>query len=85
MSTTTFTACPICKKRVEFCRCVENVKENRYKVVIDHLYLLSLQELLHLCNLQKSWDIQYNNPKVQKIWEEYREERKDRKCDKNAQ
>lgn len=70
------TYCPICGKRVELCGCCFNIKENKYRVVLDHLYLLSIQEILHLCNLQKQMNIDYLNPKIQKINEEFIENRK---------
>lgn len=56
--------CPICLYPISNCQCKYGSgarREARYEVIRDHLYMLSDEQLQHLINVQKSWQISYSD------------------------
>ena len=56
--------CPICNNDTEHCQCLRTVHDDRYKykrlkVVLDHLYLFSYEQLEHIKSLEKYWGTDY--------------------------
>ena len=74
----TMAKCPICE--YESCQCIYagNAHPDRYKrrqVVLDHLYLLSDEEIRHIQWLQAYWQISYEDPEKEAIREKFIKER----------
>lgn len=70
--------CPICE--YESCQCIYagNAHPDRYKrrqVVLDHLYLLSDEEIRHIQWLQAHWQTSYEDPEKEAISEKFIKER----------
>lgn len=70
--------CPICE--YESCQCIYagNAHPDRYKrrqVVLDHLYLLSDEEIRHIQWLQAYWQTSYEDPEKEAIREKFIKER----------
>lgn len=58
--------CPICGYRFKRCQCrywgsAHPDMSKNADVVKDHLYLLSVKQLLHLIKLQKFWQTSYED------------------------
>ena len=67
--------CPICGYKFDMCQCRfgGNAHPNRSKriaVVTDRLYLLNARQLAHLINLQRHWQISYDDPEKMGIYRE---------------
>ena len=74
----TMAKCPICE--YESCQCIYagNAHPDRYKrrqVVLDHLYLLSDEEIMHIQWLQAYWQTSYEDPEKEAIREKFIKER----------
>ena len=74
----TMAKCPICE--YESCQCIYagNAHPDRYKrrqVVLDHLYLLSDEEIRHIQWLQAYWHTSYEDPEKEAIREKFIKER----------
>ena len=74
----TMAKCPICE--YESCQCIYagNAHPDRYKrrqVVLDHLYLLSDEEIRHIQWLQAYWQTSYEDPEKEAIMEKFIKER----------
>lgn len=73
------TICPICKYNVSRCQCMfsGSCHPDRSKVrtvVTDHLYLLSPEQLEHVIDLQRRWQISYGDEEKNKILDELKGE-----------
>lgn len=73
------TICPICQYRITDCQCLFSGsahpdRSNRRKVVCDHLYLLSNEQIRHIQNLQSFWQTSYSDVNMNNIVEELKEE-----------
>ena len=72
------TICPICQYRITDCQCLfsgsahpDNSK--RREVVLDHLYLLSNEQIRHIQKLQSFWQTSYSDVNMNNIVEELKE------------
>lgn len=73
--------CPICKYEIKHCQCrfggsAHPDRHTEFKVVLDHLYLLSKRQLKHIIKLERYWQISYGDEKRTKILAKLEEERK---------
>ena len=67
--------CPVCGYKFEMCQCLflgssHPDRSKRTKVVSDHLYLLSPDQLAHFIKLQRYWHISYDDPEKMDILKE---------------
>lgn len=58
--------CPICGYELKECQCyfggnAHPDREKQRQVVLDHLYLLSENQLKHIIELEKFWQISYGD------------------------
>ena len=56
--------CPICEYEISGCQCLYSGsahpdRNDKRRVVFDHLYLLSPMQLQHVISLEKHWQISY--------------------------
>ena len=56
--------CPICEYAISGCQCLYSGsahpdRNDKKRVVFDHLYLLSPMQLQHVISLEKHWQISY--------------------------
>lgn len=77
------TICPICQYRITDCQCrfsgsAHPDNSKRREVVLDHLYLLSNEQIKHLQNLQSFWQTSYSDVNMNNIVEELKEAQNDR-------
>lgn len=73
------TKCPICKYELGYCQCMFGVsahpnREKRREVVLDHLYLLTDEQIKHIIKLQKQWQTSYGDNERSRILEELKGE-----------
>lgn len=66
--------CPICEYQLDQCQCYfagsgHPDRSKRRKVVFDHLYLLSLSQLMHVVELERRWNISYADPELDAIFD----------------
>lgn len=66
--------CPICEYRIDQCQCrfsgsAHPDRDKRMTVVLDHLYLLSESQLVHIIELERWWDVSYTDPELAAISE----------------
>lgn len=64
--------CPICGYKFDICICdvpgsSHPYRAKRQKVVMEHLYLLTPEQLRWFIHLQKKWNIEYKDPELHKI------------------
>ena len=69
--------CPICNYELNYCQCLfgghgHPDRSKRKEVVFHHLYLFSEEQVKHLINLEKYWQISYGNDERNHIFEELR-------------
>lgn len=62
--TETNEKCPICEYEISGCQCIYSGsahpdRNDKRRVVFDHLYLLSPMQLQHVISLEKHWQISY--------------------------
>lgn len=74
--------CPICDYKFNMCQCrfggnAHPDRSKRITVVTDHLYLLSPSQLMHLIDLQRHWQISYDDPEKMYIYREMKGENDD--------
>ena len=74
--------CPICKYEFKHCQCPYGGKAHpnrsvRARVVFEHIYLLSDEQIEHLKKVQKMWRISYSDEEKEKIVKELESERKE--------
>jgi hypothetical protein len=73
------TICPICEYQISYCQCLFSGSAHpdtskRREVVLDHLYLLSNEQIKHLQNLQSFWQTSYSDESMNEIVKELKEE-----------
>lgn len=79
--------CPICNYEIGAtpgCQCLYggSCHPNRSKrrdVVLDHLYLLSDEQIKHIVELEKYWQISYSDDEKEAVVDELKEDAKIRK------
>ena len=59
--------CPICDYEFEHCQCAfggsaHPNRSKRREVVLHHLYLLTPEQVNHIIELEKYWQIDYGDP-----------------------
>ncbi len=64
--------CPICGYEIIYCQCLFGGSAHpdrckRREVVFDHLYLFSDEQIKHLMNLEKHWQISYGDNERKQI------------------
>ena len=69
--------CPICEYRLDQCQCrfagsAHPDRTKRRKVVLDHLYLLSKSQLMHIIELERWWSTSYTDPELNAILDKIR-------------
>ena len=74
--------CPICKYEFKHCQCAYGGKAHpnrsvRARVVFEHIYLLSDEQIEHLKKVQKMWRISYSDEEKEKIVKELESEMKE--------
>ena len=74
--------CPICDYKFDMCQCrfggsAHPDRSKRIAVVMDHLYLLSPRQLAHVINLQRHWQIGYDDSEKMDIYRELKGENND--------
>lgn len=67
--------CPICKYPIGMCQCcfggtAHPNRSKRREVVLHHLYLLTEEQVKHVIDLEKQWQISYVDPEREKILKE---------------
>ena len=70
--------CPICKYQINQCQCrfsgsAHPDRNKRREVVLDHLYLLSRYQLMHVIELERWWSMSYTDSERNKILDELKE------------
>lgn len=58
--------CPICGYKFKMCQCrfagsAHPDRDKQMSVVNEHLYLLSVRQIIHVLKLQKFWQISYGD------------------------
>lgn len=66
--------CPICDYEIKDCQCIfggtaHPDRSKRKTVVFDHLYLFEKEQIEHLVNLQRTWQISYGDDELEKEYE----------------
>lgn len=69
------TKCPICDYEIQHCQCTfagsaHPDRSKRREVVLHHLYLLSKEQLEHIIELERYWQIDYGDPEMREIAKE---------------
>lgn len=67
--------CPICKYPIGECQCyfggtAHPCRSKNREVVLHHLYLLTEEQVKHVIDLEKQWQISYADPEREKILKE---------------
>ncbi len=65
--------CPICNYCFEMCQCKYGGKTHpdnskKARVVADHIYLLSDEQIEHLKQVQKCWNISYDDEEMNQFF-----------------
>lgn len=76
--------CPICNYEIKECQCVfggtaHPDRSKRKIVVFDHLYLFEKEQIEHLINLQRAWQISYGDDELEQEYEKLLKELKGEK------
>lgn len=71
--------CPICRYDIGRCQCrfggsAHPDRSKRRTVVLDHLYLFSEEQINHIVNLEKSWQVSYGDAELNEILKELKKE-----------
>lgn len=74
--------CPVCDYLFNMCQCgfggnAHPDRSKRARVVADHIYLLSDEQIGHLKQIQKWWSIVYDDEEMNQILEELESEVKE--------
>lgn len=69
-----YDTCPICEYKIPQCQCrfggsAHPDRSKRIDVVLDHLYLFSLEQIKHIIDLEKWWQISYGDEERAQILE----------------
>lgn len=62
--------CPICNYELKMCQCLFDCHPDRTKireVVLDHLYLLTDEQIKHIQYLEKYWNTSYVDEEKEEI------------------
>ena len=75
--------CPICGYKFDMCQCrfggsPHPDRSKRIAVVTDHLYLLSPRQLAHVIDLQRHWQVSYDDPEKMDIYRELKGEKNEK-------
>lgn len=76
--------CPICNYDIEHCQCRfggsgHPDRSKRRHVVLDHLYLFSVEQIEHILELEKYWQTSYGDKECSRIRNElFKEYKNDR-------
>ena len=78
--------CPICDYEIKDCQCIFSGaahpdRSNRKIIIFDHLYLFEKEQIEHLINLQRAWQISYGDDELE---QEYKNLLKGLKGEKDA-
>lgn len=76
--------CLICDYEIKDCQCIFSGtahpdRSKRKIVVFDHLYLFEKEQIEHLINLQKAWQISYVDDELEQEYEKLLKELKGEK------
>ena len=76
--------CPICDYSFDMCQCrfagnAHPDRSKRARVVADHIYLLSDEQIEHLKQVQKWWSISYGDEEMNQILDKYKAESENEK------
>lgn len=76
--------CPICNYELKMCQCLfsGDYHPDRTKireVVLDHLYLLTDEQIKHIQYLEKHWNVSYVDKEKEEIKRKLKEGRRDEK------
>lgn len=71
--------CPICEYQINQCQCrfygdAHPDRSKRRKVVLDHLYLLSDYQLMHVIELERWWSTSYTDQELTAIFDDLKKE-----------
>lgn len=71
--------CPICNYEINHCQCTfagsaHPDRSKRIQVVLDHLYLFSTEQIKHILELEKYWQISYGDDERETIRKELEKE-----------
>ena len=71
--------CPICRYDICHCQCrfcgsAHPDRSKRRTVVLDHLYLFSEEQINHIVNLEKSWQVSYGDAELNETLKELKKE-----------
>ena len=74
--------CPICEYEFDMCQCrfggnAHPDRSKKARVVADHIYLLSNEQIEHLKRVQKWWHISYVDEEMNQILTELESEDKE--------
>lgn len=74
--------CPICDYSFDMCQCrfcgnAHPDRNKRARVVADHIYLLSNEQIKHLKQVQEWWSISYGDEEMNQILKELKSENKE--------
>ena len=75
--------CPICDYEIKDCQCIFSGtahpdRSKRKIVVFDHLYIFEKEQIEHLINLQRAWQISYGDDELEHEYEKLLKELKRR-------
>lgn len=64
--------CPICEYEFQDCQCrfsgaAHPDRSKRTRVVADHIYLLTNEQIAHLTKVQEWWQISYEDEEMNRI------------------
>lgn len=67
--------CPICNYDIKHCQCrfggsAHPDRSKRRRVVLDHLYLFSAEQIEHILELEKHWQTSYGDEERSQIRED---------------
>mgnify|MGYP000740854447 FL=1 len=67
--------CPICTYDIEHCQCrfsgsAHPDRSKRRRVVLDHLYLFSAEQIGHILELERYWQVSYGDKECFRIRDE---------------
>lgn len=67
--------CPICNYQISQCQCkfdgsAHPDRSKRREVIFDHLYLFNQEQIEHLINLERYWQISYGDEERTRIYKE---------------
>ena len=71
--------CPICKYSIAQCQCLYGGsahpdRSKRREVVLDHLHLFSEEQIGHIIDLERYWQVSYGDAERTKILKELEQE-----------